>query len=61
MANKFASVEVRMERGKLVLNGMGRTNRGQKYIKKQAPIDAKQMGDENYKPALKTALAKLFE
>lgn len=59
MANTFAAVEVRRMRGNLVLVGIARTPRGQRYIKAQVPIDASSMTDPDFKTKMIEAAKKL--
>ncbi|MCK5317996.1 MAG: hypothetical protein KAJ55_08780 [Anaerolineales bacterium] len=59
MAKTYGTLEVRRMRGNLVLIGLGRTERGQRYIKGQAPIASKDISSTNFKAQLAVAMAKL--
>lgn len=60
MAIKFATIEIRKQRGKMIVQGTGRTPRGQKYIKQQEPVTPAGPGKKNLKAALATAIDKLL-
>ena len=60
MAERYGTIEVRMEREKLKLVGMGKTGRGQRYIKKTVPIDAKDPRSPDFKKELAKAVTELF-
>lgn len=59
MPKTFATLEVRRMRGKLVLIGVGRTDRGQRFIKGQEEIDSTRIGSESFKGQLASAATKL--
>lgn len=59
MAKQFYTMEVRKMRGKLVLVGLARTTRGQRYIKSQVPIESAGMGSKDFKGKLAAAVAEL--
>lgn len=61
MAKGIAQVVVRRQRGKLNVQGLGQTPRGQSYIKKSVVIEAATMADKNFKAELSDALKELFE
>lgn len=61
MTNKFGQVEVRKQRGKWIVQGMGQTNRGQKFIKKQSEIKATDPHDPKFKAAMAAAVVQLFD
>lgn len=56
----IAQIHVKRQRGKLVVQGMGQTPRGQKYIKRSEDIAAPKMTDKEFKAELATAVAKLY-
>lgn len=60
MAAGIATVEVRSSRGVLVVQALGRTNRGQKFIKGIVPLGVKSTTDPTFKSHLETAVAELF-
>ena len=60
MTETYGTIQVKRMRGKLVVIGMGKTGRGQAYIKRSVPIAAKRMTDPNYKSDLAAAVAELF-
>lgn len=59
MAKQYATVEVRKMRGNLVLVGLARTSRGQRYIASQVPIGCTSMTSKNFKTKLEEAMGKL--
>lgn len=61
MRHPIGTVEVRRVRGKLVVQGMGRTARGTKFIAKQEELTPKNMKDKGFKSALSAAVLKLFD
>lgn len=60
MSERYGTIQVKRMRGEVVLMGMGKTGRGQRYIKKTVAIDVKNMRSKNFKGQLKTAVDKLF-
>ena len=60
MAKTFAAIEVRRMRGNLVLVGLARTPRGQRYIKAQEPIGVLSMTDPEFKTKMLAAAKKLI-
>ena len=59
MTKQYATVEVRKMRGNLVLVGLARTARGQRYIKAQVPIGCTSMTSKDFKTKLAAAMAEL--
>lgn len=59
MAKQFVTIEVRKMRGNLVLVGLSRTARGQRYIKAQVPIGCTSMASKDFKSKVATAMAEL--
>jgi hypothetical protein len=56
----FGTVQVRRERGRLVVQGFGRTDRGRKYLKATSVIDAPNIGESGFKSALATSVKIIF-
>jgi hypothetical protein len=60
MTKHYANLEVRRMRGNLVLVGTARTDRGQKFIKGQVPIDAEKIGSKEFKEKLALAVKEIM-
>ena len=60
MATGIGTVEVRKRHGVMVVVALGRTPRGQKYIKKELKLKAKSSQDPKFKAELATAVAELY-
>lgn len=60
MAERYGTIQVRMERGRLVLIGMGKTGRGTAYIKKGVPIESKSPSAPDFKEKLGQAVDELY-
>ena len=60
MSETYGTVEVKRTRGKMTIIGLGRTGRGQRYIKKVVPTEATTPTDPKFKAEQATAVAKLF-
>ena len=60
MANGIGTVEVRRERGKVIVQGKGRTPRGTQYIKSKQALDVKRVSDPGFKEELAAAVDKLL-
>ena len=60
MANKYTSLHVRKQHGKLTLLGMGRTNRGQKYIKATEEFEVSSMADKKFKSELSAKIEQML-
>lgn len=61
MASGIGTVEVKRTHGKLTVQGLGQTPRGQRYIKKAIPLKAQDPSDPKFKEELAAAVEKLFE
>lgn len=59
MANKNWAIEVKIERGQVVVIGLGRTNRGQRFIRAVEPLLVKSISDPNFKAEMAAAVEKL--
>lgn len=59
MAKQYTAIEVRKMRGNLVLVGLARTTRGQRYIKQQVPIGCTSMASKDFKTKMAVAMAEL--
>lgn len=60
MTHPIGTVVVRRQRGKLIVEGQGRTPRGQKFIANQVELADHDMADPKFKDDLKAAVDKLF-
>lgn len=61
MAERYGTIQVKMSRGGLVLSGMGRTGRGQRYVKRTVKLESEHMSSKKFKSELPGAVAKLFD
>lgn len=55
-----AAIYIRRSRGGLVVAAIGRTDRGQSYIKGSRNLKVKSMGDKDFKGQMKTAVDELL-
>lgn len=60
MSIGIGTVEVRSSHGKLVVQGLGRTPRGQKFIRNKEALGVKSPGDPLFKSELAAAVRKMF-
>lgn len=60
MSSGIASVEVRKTKKGLEVLAMGRTPRGQKYVKAKKALEAKSPSDPKFKAELDSAIKELF-
>jgi len=60
MAIGIGTVVVKRSRGKLVVQGLGKTPRGQNYIKDTEALNVKTSADPAFKGNLTAAIAKMF-
>lgn len=60
MPKEYANLEIRRMRGNLVLVGTARTNRGQRFIKAQVPIDAPEMTSKDFKEKMALAIKEIM-
>ncbi len=60
MSHGIGAIQVKRERGVLVVQGLGRTPRGQKYIKATIPIAAPKMSDKNFKSEMTAAVTEMM-
>lgn len=60
MANEFAQIEVKRQGKETFVLGIGRTPKGQRYIKARELVDTKGPQDPDYKLKIETAIAKLY-
>lgn len=61
MSNTYGTIEVKKMRGKMAVIGLGKTPRGQNYIKKIEETSSTSPADPKFKEELATAVAKLFD
>lgn len=60
MASGIGTVQVKRSRGKLVVQGLGQTARGQRFIRQTIDLEVKNTRDPNFKSNLRTAIAEMF-
>jgi len=60
MANGIGTVVVRRQRGKLTVQGLGQTPRGQRFIRSAVELDVDQVRDPEFKDEMATAVEKLL-
>lgn len=60
MASGIGTVEIRRDHGALVVQGLGKTPRGQKFIRAQEALGVKKMSDPDFKGKLKSAVDVLL-
>lgn len=60
MGNGIGTIHVRPQRGKLVVQGDGKTPRGQRFIKETEALAVKSMADPNFKAQLSAAVNKML-
>lgn len=60
MGHGIAAIEVKRQRGVMVVNGLGRTPRGQKYIKKSIPIEDTKGDTKKLKAEIARAVKELM-
>lgn len=60
MAHGIGTIHVRQEHGKTTVIGMGKTARGQKYIKETTPLTVKSIADPKFKEELKIAVEQMY-
>ena len=56
----IAQIHVKRQRGKLVVQGMGQTPKGQKYIKASEELSVSNIGDKDFKAQMSAAVGKLL-
>lgn len=61
MTKGIQFIQIVHQRGKFMVQGMGRTGRGTKFIIKQVVIDAKSIHDNDFKAKQAAAVTKLYE
>lgn len=60
MASGVGTIEVKKMKGKMVVSGLGRTARGQKFIKKAISLEATSTTDPKFKAEQATAVAEIL-
>lgn len=60
MAVGIGTIQVKRERGKLVVQGLGKTPRGQKFIKDTEVLGVKSPADPDFKTQLGAAVSKML-
>lgn len=56
-----SSIEVRIRRGQVIIQAIGRNAKGQRYIKGIVPLKAKTISDTNFKAQMTAAVQELLE
>lgn len=56
----IAAVEVRRKRNKLIVQGLGKTGRGQRYIQMSLPMESAKMGALKFKEELTAAVDEIL-
>lgn len=60
MAVGIGTVQVKRSRGDLIVQGLGKTPRGQNYIKDTKPLGVKSTADPEFKTRLAAAVVEMF-
>ena len=60
MGHGIAAVQVKRSQGILVVQGLGKTPRGQKFLRGVVPLQVKSMSDPEFKSQLAAAIEKLY-
>ena len=60
MAAGIGTVEVKKVHGKMVVNGLGQTPRGQKFIRNAVVLEVADPADPKFKGELSTAVTQLL-
>lgn len=60
MAAGIGTIQVKRERRTLVVQGLGQTPRGQKFIRQTIDLKCKSTADPAFKANLRTAVAEMF-
>lgn len=56
-----ARIEIRMARGRLCVYAIGRTGRGQRFVKGFRELQCKSLGDQNFKAEMSQAVTELLD
>lgn len=60
MSNGIATIQVKRQRGIVTVQGLGRTNRGQKFIKGNTGLSAVSFADPKFKGELLVAVKEML-
>lgn len=60
MANGIGTIQVKTERGTLVVQGLGRSPRGTKYIKETLALKVTTMASKDFKAQMSTAVKEMM-
>lgn len=60
MSNGIGTIEVRKSHGKLVVQGLGQTARGTKFIRTTTELTATKMSDKNFKSEMAAAVKAMI-
>jgi len=55
-----AQIEVRVEKGKVLVQAIGRTPKGQRFIKAQEVLTVSSIADKNFKGEMTAAVDKIL-
>lgn len=58
--HRSGQIEVRRSRGRLVVNGLGKTPRGQKFIAQQVKLESTSMDDPEFKDEMAAAVEEIL-
>lgn len=60
MGLNFGTVQMKRKHGRLEIQSLGRTPRGQQFLRRSIPIDSKSPADPDFKPQLRQAVEAIF-
>lgn len=60
MAKGIGTVQIRRQRGKLVVQGLGQTPRGQRFIRSTEDLKAPTMASKDFKDEVSVAITKML-
>lgn len=60
MSAGIGTLEIKRQHGKLVVVALGKTPRGQNFIKDYVPLTVEKLGDPKFKTELAAAVSKMF-
>lgn len=60
MAHGIGTIQVKRERGKLVVQGLGQTPRGKRFIRQTVVLSAPRIGAKEFKTELSTAVSEMM-
>lgn len=60
MAAGIGTIQVKREHGVLVVQGLGKTPRGQKFIRRTTPLKSKNITSKGFKSEMRTAVEEML-